>query len=368
MKMLPYTDREIGRREMVIITANVVIGVGILTFPRGLAKATGSVDGWISVLLTGVVFALLGWGLGTLASRFPKQTFPEYAAAIVTRPVAVLLVLFMGVYYTLFVAFEVRAVGNIAKQYLFTTTPVEVITLCFLLIVQYAVFGLRTALLRLNMIFLPIVLLVITIVQLYTLPFFEIDNVKPFFVTDVPSILEGVQVVVLSFTGLEIILFYGYLLRQPSQAPKDVLLGLSVPIALYISIYVIVIGVFTADVAMNLTYPTIELAKEVEVPGGFMERVESIFFTIWIMTIFNTCSIFFDLAVFMFQSIFSRLSKVAWLLILSPVIYIVALYPENLVGFFHLGDQLTYAGLVLVYFIPLLLLLIAKLRGVKGDG
>jgi spore germination protein len=367
MNNVSYADQKIGSREMVIIIANAVIGVGILTFPRSIADETDAFDGWISVLIAGAAACLIGWLLGRLASRFPNHTFFEYVALIAGRPFAYLLTLLFGVYSTLLASFEIRAVGNIAKQYLFTTTPVEMITLAFLLIVQYAAAGSRIALLRLNLLFLPIVLLVIFMVQVYTLRFLEWENVRPFFSTDWMSLLSGVKRLGLSMTGGELVLFYTILMKRPQDAPKSVTLGMAIPILLYMTIYMIVIGVFSSEVVRNLTFPTIELAKGVEVPGGFIERVESVFFTIWIMTIFNTCSISFDLAITTLQSVFTRISRFTWILILSPIIYLIAMMPQNQTEFFTFGDRLGYFGVVIAYVIPLVLLAIAKLRGVK-DG
>lgn len=367
MNFFSYADERIGKKEMVLNIASVIIGVGILTFPRALAKETESFDGWMSIVITGGAASLLGWCLARLAARFPQMTFFQYASVIATKPVAYLLTLLIFVYCSLFVAFEIRAVGNIAKQYLFTTTPTEVITLAFLLVVQYAVLGTRIALLRLNFVFLPIVLFVILIVKLYTFRFFELENVRPFFATDWLTILKGSREVGLSFSGFEIILFYTVLMRRPEEAPKAVLIGLSIPIALYLLIYMFTIGVFSAEVTKNLTYPTIELAKEVEVPGGFIERVESVFFTIWIMTIFNTCAMWLDIAILNLASIFRRLQKITLIIIVSPFIYLISMLPQNLAQFLAFGDRLTYFGMVVAYLLPILLLLIAKLRGVKGN-
>lgn len=368
MNAFRYADPKIEFKEMVIIVANFIIGVGILTFPRALADRTGSVDGWMSVMISGAVACLCGWLLAKLASRFPQQNFFEYTALIATRPVAWLLSFLIGIYAMLFTAYEVRAVGNIAKQYLFTATPVEMITLTYLLIVQYAVAGSRIALLRLNLLFLPIVLLVILFVHIYTLRFFEMENLRPFFSTNWTTILKGSWDVGLSYSGFEVVLFYTILMRRPADSPKAVVTGLSIPMLLYMTIYVFTIGVFSPEVTKNLVYPSIELAKAVEVPGGFIERVESLFFTIWIMTLFNTSTMYLDVAIMNFSFLFRSVKRFTWILILSPVIYLCAMLPENLVNFFTFGDQLTYFGLIIVYLVPILILCIAKLRGVRGDG
>ncbi|KMZ39675.1 MULTISPECIES: endospore germination permease [Bacillales] len=359
-------EKMISKNHMGINIASVTIGVGILTFPRSLAKATGAFDGWISVVISGLCACLVGWLLAKLAARFPRQSFFEYSSMIASKPIAYILTFLVCIYTMLFVSFEIRAIGNIAKQYLFYNTPVEMITLSFLLIVQYSVIGSRIAMLRLNLLFLPVVLVVMFVVLLFTTQLFDIQNVRPFFSSDWRSLLEGSRVVGLSYSGFEIILFYTMLMKKPQEGAKAVTLGLSIPILLYMTIYMFAIGVFSAEVATNLTYPTIELAKEVEIPGGFFERVESVFFTIWIMTIFNTCAMWLDITVLNLSSMFNKVRKTFWVLILSPMIYLVAMLPQNLVDFFTFADSITYFGMILVYLCPILLLLIAVIRGVKG--
>ncbi len=366
MSTQTLAEKMISKNHMGISIASVSIGVGILTFPRSLAKATGAFDGWISVILSGFCACVIGWLLAKLAARFPRQSFFEFTSIIATKPLAYILTFLVCIYTMLFVSFEIRAIGNIAKQYLFYNTPVEMITLSFLLIVQYAVVGTRVSMLRLNLLFLPVVLVVMFIVLLFTTQLFEVENIRPFFSSDWRTLLEGTREVGLSYSGFEIILFYTMLMKNPKEGAKAITLGLSIPILLYMTIYMFVIGVFSADVATNLTYPTIELAKEVEIPGGFFERVESIFFTIWIMTIFNTCAMWLDITLLNLQSMFHKVRKTVWVLILSPMIYFVAMLPQNLVDFFKFADSITYFGMIVVYLCPILLLLIAVIRGVKG--
>ncbi|MED1723469.1 endospore germination permease [Brevibacillus parabrevis] len=366
MSAQTLSEKMISKNHMGINIASVTVGVGILTFPRALAKATSGFDGWISVVISGLVALLIGWLLAKLAARFPRQTFFEYTAIIASKPVAYALTLLVCLYTMLFVSFEIRAIGNIAKQYLFYNTPVEMITLSFLLVVQYAVAGSRIAMLRLNLLFLPVVLVVIFFVLVFTTQLLEIQNIRPYFSSSWKSLLEGSKAVGLSYSGFEIILFYTILMRNPKEGPRAMVLGLFIPVLLYVTIYIFVIGVFSAEVAKNLTYPTIDLAKEVEIPGGFFERVESMFFTIWIMTIFNTCVMWLDITILNLTSMFRKVKKMVWILALSPIIYFVAMLPQNLVDFFAFADAITYFGMIIVYLCPICLLMIAIMRGVKG--
>ncbi|RNB53087.1 spore gernimation protein [Brevibacillus gelatini] len=366
MSARTLSDKMLSTNHMGINITSVMIGVGILTFPRALAKETGGIDGWISIVLSGLVAFLIGWLLAKLAARFPRQTFFEYTSQIASKPVGYVLTFLVCVYSMLFVSFEIRAIGNIAKQYLFYNTPVEMITLSFLFVVQYAMAGSRISMLRLNLLFSPVVLVVLFLVLLFTSQLIEFENVRPFFSSDWQSLLNGSQAVGLSYSGFEIILFYTMLMKRPKEGTKAMALGLFIPVVLYLTIYIFVIGVFSAEVVKNLTYPTIDLAKEVEIPGGFFERVESIFFAIWIMTIFDTCMVWFDIAIINLTSMFRNVKKMVWILLLSPIIYFIAMLPQNLVDFFTFADYVTYYGMIIVYLCPILLLVIAVIRGVKG--
>src|SRR5699024_9639629 len=89
------------------------------------------------------------------------------------------------------------------------------------------------------------------------------------------------------------------------------------------------IGVFGNIVTSNLMYPTLDLAKRVDLPGAIFERIDSIAYTIWIMAIFNTVCMFLDICVLLLSSIFKKAKKQTMLFILSPIILFIALLPRG---------------------------------------
>jgi spore germination protein len=367
MKAFEYGDEEIGGKDLAFAVASMLIGVGILTLPRQLAEST-KVNGWMSITIAGVFFIFFGWFTAKLASRFPKKTFLDYTAAIATKPVAIFLSLVLGLTFLFLVSFEVRALGNITKLYFFDRTPVEVITLVYLLVVIYAVAGSRAALFRLNIMFLPIVLFVTLLVQFFNLHLFEMNNLKPFFQAGIAGVAQGALETVFSLSGYVIVLFYIALMNKPQQGPKMTVIGMLIPFALYLFIITFVIGVFGHFSAANIVYPTIEIAKEVEVPGGFFERFESVFFMVWIMTIFNTTAMAYDVALIALSSVFKKVKKMTWIFVLSPILYIIAMTPQDAIELDTMGAWLSYCISVFSTIIPALLLLVASIRGVKGHA
>ncbi|WP_188455075.1 GerAB/ArcD/ProY family transporter [Virgibacillus oceani] len=368
MKWFEYGDEKISHREIMIAIPSMVIGVGILSLPRSIAGATTGSDGWISLLVIGVFFVLLTWIIAKIASSFPNQSFLSYTSLILTKPVAIVFTFLYTIVSIMIAAYEVREISNIAKQYLFDRTPVEVISLIFLLVVVYAVAGSRAGIFRLNMMFLPIIILVALAVFVFNLGWFRLGNLLPVFETSLSDYVKSFSTGITSYVGFGIILFYISLAEKPEKTPRFAVIGMGIPIVVYILLYITCLGVFGHSVTSNLLYPTIELAKEIDIPGGFFERVESVFFVIWIMAIFNTTVMALDIAILALSSIFKSKDKMRLILILSPLVYVVAMYPKDIEGIGVLGNIVGYSAIILTFTVTVLLGVVGKLRRVKqGD-
>ncbi|USK70824.1 GerAB/ArcD/ProY family transporter [Peribacillus asahii] len=368
MKSFEYGDSEVGRKEVLVGVANMVIGFGVLTLPRTVANATHSIDGWISISLGGLIVIFFAGVLAKLISRFPKKNLYEFTSLIINKPIATILTFLFASYMMLFVCYEMRVVAEISKLYLFDRTPTEVICFVFFLVTIYAVSGPSTVILRLNLLFIPIILFIILLLIVMNIGFFEFKTTKPFFQTGWSEILRGSKETIFSFLGFEILLFYNAFINDPKNTVKFTIMGMSIPLLLYLLVFVFVVGVFGVEVAENTLYPTAELAKRVEIPGGFFERFESVFFTIWVVTLFSTASMAFDVTLLAFASIFKKIKRMTFIFFLSPLIYIIAMSPQNFVETSIFGEWISYLGIGFSMFMPLLLLVIAMMRGVKGNG
>jgi spore germination protein len=368
MKPFDYGNEEISHKEIAYAVASMLIGAGILTLPRSLANVTQVADAWISILLGGGLTVCFVWLVATLAAKFPKKTFFEYATVIVSKPIAVILTLLFAVHMILFAAYETRIVGSISVMYLFDRTPIEAVSLVFLLVVIYAVYGSTAAILRLNLMFLPIILVISILLCLMNLVTAEVQNLKPTFTTSIMEYLRGVKVSTFSFLGFEILLFYIAFMKRTEKAAKAAIVGVSVTTLIYMILFISTIAVFGHEATKNMVNPTVELAKEVQIPGEFFERFESIFFTIWIMTLFNTTAMAFNVALLALQSLFPQVNKVVIISIVSPIIYLIGFWPPNWVQTEKMGEWISYNGMVMAMVIPLFLYIVAKIRGIKGNG
>ncbi|MCG1027961.1 endospore germination permease [Virgibacillus halodenitrificans] len=368
MENFKYADEQISPFEILFAVPSIVIAVGILILPRSLASVTVSSDGWVALLIGGLLAIFVTWVTAKVAAAFPSQNFITYATTLVKRPIAVILTFLFAIQGIILTAYEIKQVSYTSQQYLFDRTPMEIISLSFLLLVVYAVAGTRAGVFRLNVMFLPIIIFATIILIVFSLVFVRVENVLPVFQTDIKGYFWGVRESTMAYTGYGILFFYIAFVKNSKQAPKMAAAGMSIAVVLYILIFLTCIAVFGNVTTANLMSPTVELAKTIEIPGGILERFESIFFMIWIMAIFNTAVIALDIAVLAITSIFPSINKVKLLLFLCPVTYFISELPNNITELEVMGEIMGTYSVALSLSVLVLLLIMMKVRGVKNSG
>ena len=367
MKPFEYGDEEIGSREIGFAVSSTIIGIGALSMPRDIADQTLFSDGWIILLLGGLICAVLGWFVTRVAILFPKQNFVQYTSEHLTKPVAYTISIILVLTFVALTAYEVRKIAIISQTYLFSDTPIQLLSFFFLLVVVYGIAGSRAALLRLNVLFLPIVLIAIVLLSLLNINLMEINNLLPAFQTKVSQYAVGVKNSIFTFIGFEVALFYAVMLNDTAKkAPMAVVKAVMVNVLSYILIYVTCISVFTYMTTRGLTYPTIELGKEIEIGGGFLERFDAIFFTTWIITIYNTTAMYYDVASLLFCAMFPKVKKHIFIFVSAPMIFMLNMIPGNLDTLSNYGTYLAWVDMGFVVLAPLLVFIVYKIKRRNG--
>ena len=368
--MLPfkYADENIKSQDIMIAVPSMVIAVGILNLPGTLAESARFADGWIAIIIGGIIAVGLTWIVAKIVSKFPNQSFLSYSSSLLSKPVAYLLTLLFAIQGILITAYEVSSISIISHQYLFEMTPIEVIGLTFLLVVVYSVSGSRAGLFRLNAMFLPLIFFITGLLIFFASGFMTLDNVLPVFTTGMNGYVKSTIDSGLAYAGLGILFFYIPLVKDVNKVPGRAAIGMSWVIVLYLLIYLTSIAVFGQATTEVLRLPLIELAKSIEIPGGFFERMESLFFVIWITAIFTTTMMAYDVTVMALQSILPKLKKHTIIFGLSPFIFFISMLPKNFLENIKLGEYVTYITFAQPGFVAILLWIMYGIKGGQGRG
>src|SRR5699024_8678353 len=222
---------------IMIAIPSVMIGVGVLSMPKDLAADTKAGDGWLPIVGIGVLILFVIWFITRFVARFPGQQFIEYAALIVSKPVAVIMTLVWAGIFIPLTSIQIREIANMSKEYLLPETPIEIIALTFFLVVIYAVSGTRVGLFRLNMLFFPIITLIVLVVFVFNLNFFSISHLQPLFKTSFTGFIKGAGSSIRSYIGFGILWFYLAYVEEPKQTSKLAVIGTIISFVLYVLLF-----------------------------------------------------------------------------------------------------------------------------------
>ncbi len=231
----------------------------------------------------------------------------------------------------------------------------------------YLISGGINSIARLLEIIFPITVIIFLLVLFMSFELFEINNLRPVLGLGVMPALKGVKTTALSYTAFETLIFLLAFMKQPDKSVRVVLIASVIPLVFYVITVVMVIGAFSIDGVVTSTWPTIDLIRSYEFRGLIFERFDSLLLAVWVMQIFATFVIcYFAASLGLAQLLKKKLLPFTFGIL--PIIYIIAMTPENLNDIFTLGDWIGNAAMYLFGILPLLLLIITRLRRKKNDA
>ncbi|MCP3772973.1 spore germination protein [Paenibacillus sp. MZ04-78.2] len=354
-------QEQISTSQTALSISSYIIAEGFIVMPRFAAMELGTPDVWLAMLLGGMICLIAGGVGAKLSQRFPGLTFFQYTGLIVGKPVGWLISLVMIAYFVGTAALELRIQAEVMNHYLLNQTPIQAMMIAFMAVGLYLVMGGVNPTVRLMELFLPITIIAIVIVFIVASKNVDLNNLRPVLSEGISPVIKVIKTTALPYSGFEIILLLTAFMNKPQNAVKAVAVGISIPLLLYVANAVVVIGTFGIDEVTTLTWPTMELARSIEFPGGFFENFEAIFFVVWVIEFFTT---------YVLPSYFASLGlsqllnkKIVYFHFgLLPVIYWLAISPPDINAVFQLGDRVGMTAIFIAGVIPCVLFLIALAR------
>ncbi len=194
-------------QEAAIVTSSIMLGSGVLTLPRTVTEKTGTPDGWISVILSGMIAVLAGIMMAKLSQRFPGQTYFEFSQHLVGKWVGRLLNFPLVVYFIVLGGYEIRSMAEVNSLYLLPRTPTAITMVLFIWVGVYLVTGGLMPIARLSSLLLPITVLIFLMTLGLSLKVVDFNNLRPVMGFGVMPVIKGITQTVLSFSGFEVIFF-----------------------------------------------------------------------------------------------------------------------------------------------------------------
>jgi spore germination protein len=365
-KMIGANDK-VSNYQLAMIVIMTVIGVGVFNIGEIAAKHAGP-DGWLVLIIMGLLHILLAYVMIKLGSRFPGKTFPQYIQEIIGVIPGKILVFIMSCYIVLNLSYEVREFTEVAKMFLLPRTPTEIIMLALILVSVYVVRGGVEVVARIVEILFPILFIPFFLIILAGASNLDLTRLLPIGRDFSSKFTQLVVHAPHAFSGIEYILFYLGFVNKPHKAFKPVAWGIIFVTFFYTLVSVIGITSLGQKAASVSIWPLLVYIRNISLPELFLERLDGITLSLWVMTVFTTIVTGYYIVSYSLSEILNTKEQKQFAAPLLIIIYYFALQPASLAELYSWGDLMyKYVSSVFIYIIPVVMLIIAALRrlGVK---
>lgn len=355
--------------QLAIIIIMTVISVEAFSLAGDAASALGT-DGWLAIVILGIINIFAVLFMIKLNSIFPGKTIAEYSQIIIGTIPGKILTSFFAVYLIIVIAYVTRVFTEVIKMFLLFRTPTEVIMLSLILVCTYIVRGGIECVARINELLFPMLFIPFLIIILFGFPIMDFSNLRPVLQTPAGKVLTSIPGMIYSFGGIELALYYIGFMKEPKRAYKPLILSVLFLIFFFTMIIVFCIAAFGAKTITKIIWPLVAYIRLISLPGVFLERLDGVILSLWVLTVFTTIVSVLFIVSYSISKVAGTNEHKQFVLPLVIIIYYLALQPKSLAELYEWGSLIfPYAAVAFMYVVPVVLLLTAKLRklGVKRN-
>lgn len=356
--------------QIVIIIIASMLGVSMLNLPSSLAEALGN-EAWIGMIIGGLAVIVSTFLICKAGSVYNGVGLVDACRNIFGKKLGVILLLPLVIALFIGNCVEARMFSITVKIFLLEKTPMTYILIPFLLIILFLCRGELRQIVRFLQFVLPVIVLGTIIINLMTIPGTDFTNMLPLFQKDIVQYAEGFQGAIFSLLGLvTLLVFYPYLRNNKfKNGFRASLVGVLIPVGLYILITILCISKIGVGETKWIIYPTINLAKSAYIPGGFVERLEGLLMSMWVILVFTTMIITIYAMSIVIANIFKLQHPKHVVTILLPFIYLIShstISGLDMMNISKVND--TVFGTYTMFILPALIYFVYRIKCKRRGG
>lgn len=339
-----------------------VIGVGVFSYPRELVDIVGS-DGWVVTILSGIICFALLYLINHIIKINNYENITEIFVNNTGKIIGSIFSLIIAAFGIFTVSIGLRIFTEVLKMYLLDKTPTEVILITLILVCMYLVRKDIEVLGKFNEIafwimFIPIIFIIFALYKVS-----DYTNIFPILHTNPVLYLKSLSTSIYSFAGIEVAYLFIPIMKNKKKAMKTCLKSVTFITFFYVLIFISALCVFSKNGIKQILWPTIGMIKCIDIPGTFVERWDGLAMALWVVFYFTTFINIVSLSETIVKDVFKFPSIKFSLYFIMPIVYILAMYPDNISQIDNIAMLIEPLLAFLVYaFIPTIILLVCFIR------
>ncbi|RZT21415.1 GerAB/ArcD/ProY family transporter [Fictibacillus sp. BK138] len=349
-------------KNLFFLIIQAQIGIGILGLPYILYNHVQQ-DGWMSLLIAGVLAQGIIIVLVALSRTSPKETFYELNLRLLGNVLGKIVNISYVLYFISFSLLLMILVTDVINTWILHQTPRWAIILMLLIATSYIA---KERILTISRSFLFFSFWFIVLIFLLILVYpqdIHFGRLQPVGSNSFTEIIKASPDAFVSLIGFELILFIMPFIKNPKKSLMVLSIANLFTLMLYIFLFITCVISFSGVQLSLIQAPLLYLFRGLSFE--FVERIDIIFLSFWIVPISTTLVIQLFNASLGVQKLFSIQRKKS-VYLLSFILLCLGLLPINLTMTESLSSIMIYLNIIFVFIFPALLLIIAKLKGIKG--
>jgi spore germination protein len=339
-----------------------VIGVGVFSYPSRMANEVGT-DGWVVTILAGVICFFLLTLIHRVAVKNQYSTFNNMLEDNLGKLLSKVFSFVLCVYLISAVSLGMRIFAEVIKMYLLEHTPTEFILLVMIFTGLYLVRGEVSALVKFNEIAFFAMFIPMFLILIFATRGGEVTNVLPLLQSKPQDYIKALATATYAFGGFEIVYLILPFMRSKEGIRKTFFKSTVFITLFYAIVTILCLMFFTKEHTKELLWPTITLIRSIVIPGAFIERWEGLVMALWVLFYFTTFVNMYYFSGDIVKEAFHLHDIKLSSLIMAPVIYLIALYPQNIAEVYDISGKVTPILSIFSFIIlPLVLLFTSSIK------
>ncbi|WP_248734398.1 GerAB/ArcD/ProY family transporter [Neobacillus rhizosphaerae] len=359
------SEHTITQGQLVFYIIQTQIGIALLSLPYTLFKVSKQ-DAWISILIAGIfvqIFLVIFW---LLNSRFPTLTIYEILPKLIGKILGKVMVFLYAFQFTLFSSAVLIFYGHLLKIWVLENTPIFVVILLLVFTGVYLGKQNLRIIARFS-VFVSFFLLVLFVLVALSFKDANFLYLLPMAKTGWFTILKGSKEATLAILGFDAYLVIGPFVQGPAKGKLKAVTIANLFVTLFYTYLVVAsLAYFSPEEMKIIPEPILYLIKSFSF--GVVERTDLVFISIWMVMVTTSFVNYLYIASTGVATLFGQPSHSKFVPYVAGVAALIALFIDNRETIKFFTKFVTNAGMVLVLFLPLILLLISYLTRKKETG
>ncbi|MGP4076539.1 GerAB/ArcD/ProY family transporter [Halobacillus sp. K22] len=358
MSKMTITNK-LSRRQYFFIIVQTEIGVGILSLPYDL-HSQAKQDGWISLLIGGVLLQIVLLVIWLIAKRYPDKDFFQINEAVYSKWLGKGISLLYVVYFSMVAMVILLIFVRLISLWVLPQTPFWILALLMILICLYLASGGLNAIARFYT-FVSVLLIILIACVLYALKDTQMVFLFPILNSGWMPVIKGANEAVLSFFGFIIsLVIYSKVEGSPAQRLRTIFYAHWFVVLFYLFTVIVSFTFFSTTEMSFVQEPLLYMLKSFDLV--IVARLDLFFLSIWVVNVATTLTTYVYMTGLGLADVFGTkkttlVYTIAALLILIPPMFIG--YNMERVDQFNnfvvwLGYTFSVALVFILYFVSVL--------------